>query len=196
MPRKSANGRREVAKRDTLNNRQQMFIDAYFACGMNGTEAALQAGYKGNRDVLAVTASRLLSGVKVRARIAERLEKYHLTANEVLARLAMHARGSLEDFIDADSGVIDMAKAKQGRQLHLVKKYKTKFTTITDKDGRESEIVETELELYDAQSALVHIGKHLGLFNADVNINFNVLTDDQLEAIAKGQKVITIEAGK
>ncbi len=187
-----------VRKLSTLNERQRLFVDAYFVCGMNGTEAALQAGYKGNRDTLAVTASRLLSQDKVHARVVARLEEYHLTANEVLARLAMQARGTLEDFIDADSGAIDMGKAKRGRQLHLVKKYKTKFTTITDKDGRESEIVETELELYDAQAALVHIGKHLGLFAADTNININLtnLPDSALMELAAGRKPIDVEAIK
>jgi len=149
-----------------------------------------------DRDVAASMASDLLSLPKVRACVDQRLDQFHLSANEVLARLAFHARGSMEYFLDPDSLTIDLRKAKQAKQLGLIKKFRSKITTMTDKDGAETEIIETELELYDAQAALVHIGKHLGLFNADVNINFNMLSDEQLEQLANGKKVVTIEAGK
>lgn len=189
-----------VRKRDTLTDKQQLFVDAYFACGMNATEAAAQAGYSGDRDTLSQQGSRLLSTVKIRARINELLEEFHLTRNEALARLAFMARGSMEDFIDENTGAIDTLKAKRAHQLHLVKKYKSKVTTFTTKDGNEGEIVETEVELHDAQSAIVNIGKHLGLWNdAAININvLNQLSDEDLEALAAGKqiKTVSIEAGK
>ena len=189
-----------VRKRDTLTDKQQLFVDAYFACGMNATEAAAQAGYSGDRDTLSQQGSRLLSTVKVRARINELLEEFHLTRNEALARLAFMARGSMEDFIDEHTGAIDTLKAKRAHQLHLVKKYKSKVTTFTTKDGNEGEIVETEVELHDAQSAIVNIGKHLGLWNdAAININvLNQLSDEDLEALAAGKqiKTLSIEAGR
>ena len=193
-----AKKRNAVAVKDKLSDKQQMFIDAYFICGMNGTEAAAQAGYAGDRDVLAVQASRLLSNVKVRARINELLEQFHLGRDEALARLAYMARGSMEDFIDENTGAIDTLKAKRAHQLHLVKKYKSKVTTFTTKDGNEGEIVETEVELHDAQAALVNIGKHLGLFQADTNININLtqLSDEELRALSEGKKIVTIEASK
>lgn len=193
-----AKKRTAVALNDKLTDKQQMFIDAYFICGMNGTEAASQAGYAGDRDVLAVQASRLLSNVKVRARINELLEQFHLGRDEALARLAYMARGSMEDFIDEHTGAIDTLKAKRAHQLHLVKKYKSKVTTFTTKDGNEGEIVETEVELHDAQSAIVNIGKHLGLFQADTNININLtqLSDEELRHIADTGKVIETRALK
>lgn len=179
-----------VAKREPhFTDRQRMFVEAYFACGMNATEAAIQAGYKGTRDIVRRTASQNLSKPHIRALIDARLAEAHLSGNEVLARIAFHARGSMENFIDADSGVIDMAKAREARDLGLIKRYRTK-TIINSKD--DTETLETEIEMYDAQAALRDLGKHLGLFQAETNINFNLtqLSDEELRALANGKKMI------
>ena len=187
-----------VATRDKLTDKQRAFVEAYFASNFNGTEAAMQVYDCKDRNIAHGVASENLRKPAIRARVDERLAEHQLTANEVLARLAAHARGTIEDFIDPDSGAIDMKAAKKARSLHLVKKYKTKFTTFTDKDGGESEIIETEIELYDAQAALVHIGKHLGLFSADTNINFNLtnLSDEELRQLAEGKKVVNAQVVK
>src|SRR5258708_4961859 len=190
MPTKAQN---VVAKREPrMTKRMEAFVEAYFACGMNGTEAASIAGYAGDRRALAASASRTLRNVSVRARIEARLAEYHLTGNEVLARLAAHARGTMEDFIDPQSMTLDLKRAKEARALHLVKKYRTKFITTTDKDGNGIETLETEFELYDAQAALVHIGKHLGLFAPDTVNNFPLtnLSDEQLRALSEGKRLI------
>lgn len=187
-----------VVPNDGLTDKERLFVEQYFICGLNGTEAALAVYDTTDRHVAAVMASDNLAKPDIRARVNERLEQFGLAANEVLARLAMHARGTMEDFIDPDSGAIDMKAAKKARQLHLVKKYRTKYTTFTDKDGGESDTLETEVELYDAQAALVHIGKHLNLFQVDQNININLtqLSDEELRQVAAGKKVISIEASK
>lgn len=185
-----------VERDDVLSDKQWLFVEQYFICGLNATEAAMQVYDCESRDVARSMGSENLAKPLIRARIDERLAQFGLAANEVLARLAMHARGTMEDFIDADSGAIDVKAAKRARQLHLVKKYRTKYTTFTDKDGGESDTLETELELYDAQAALVHIGKHLGLFQADTNININLtqLSDEELRQLADGKKIVSIEA--
>ena len=190
---------------DELNDQQRMFIEQYFINGLNATEAALAVYDTTDRHVAQVMGSENLSKPVIRARINERLDEFHLTANEVLARLAFHARGSMEEFIDVDSGTVDLKKARAGKKLGLIKKFRTKFTTTTKTTGdgkraitEEIEVLETEIELHDAQAALVHIGKHLGLFQADTTINFNMLTDDQLADLAAGKPVrtISVEAGK
>lgn len=177
---------------------QRQFAENYFIHNLNGTEAALATFDTTDRVTAASMAYEYLRLPHIAAYVTERLAEYHLSANEVLARLSFMACGSMEDFIDADSMSIDLKRAKAAKKLGLVKKLRTKFTTFTDKDGNESETTEIELELYDAQSALVHVGKHLGLFSADTTINLNMLSTEQLEQLAAGKAVrtVTIEAQK
>lgn len=186
-----------VSAEPTLTDQQMLFIEQYFICGLNATEAALAVYDTKDRHVAQVMGSENLSKPVIRARVDERLAQFQLTANEVLARLAFQARGSMEEFID-DSGSIDIMKAKRAKQLHLLKKFKVRHVEFSDKQGNETITTETEIELHDSQSALVHLGKHLGLFQADTTINFNILTDDQLADIAAGKPVrtISVEAGK
>lgn len=82
-----------------LTGKQRAFVDQYFLCEFNGTEAAARAGYQGNRDSLAVTASENLRNPKVRAVIDGRLAERTMSADEVLMRLTDHGRGSAEDII-------------------------------------------------------------------------------------------------
>jgi hypothetical protein len=74
-----------------------------------------------------------------------------MSKDEVLIRLAEMARGSMDDFTTFWEGVslpkLDLAKAQKAGKLGLVKKLKY------GKDG------EIEFELYDAQAALVQLGK-------------------------------------
>lgn len=187
-----------IQVQDGLTNLQRLFIDNYFIHNLNGTEAVLATFDTTDRAVAAAMASEYLRIPKIRARVNARLDEFHLSADEVLARLAYHARGSMEDFVDADSGTIDLAKARRAKQLGLIRRFKTKFTTTTKthEDGttEETEVSEVEIELYDAQAALVHLGKHLNLFSSDININILQCTDDELEQLAAGKKLISVEA--
>lgn len=70
-----------------LTGLQRAFVDAWFACRYNGTEAARQAGYQGDDKSLAATASRTLRMVKVRQEIAARFAAHGATSEEALAHL-------------------------------------------------------------------------------------------------------------
>ncbi len=191
-----------VVENAPLPDKWELFVDQYFICNLNGTEAAMITFNCSTRESAASVASEYLRKPEIAARIEERLAEFHLSANEVLARLSMMARGSMEEFIDPDSGVIDLKKAKQAKKLGLIKKYRTKFTTTTrtDNDGNAEDVetTEIEIELYDAQAALVHVGKHLNLFAADTNLNINLslLSDEQLRSLASGKKYNDVEMPK
>jgi hypothetical protein len=116
-----------------------------------------------------------------------------MQADEVLARLTEQARGSLNNFINA-AGEIDLEKARQDDKLHLLKKYKV--TERTFKGVTERNV---EIELYDAQVALAHLGRHLKLFTdrqevtglngkaleTHNTIDLSKLSIEQLEAIVR-----------
>lgn len=115
----------------------------------NATEAARRANYKTPRQA----GAHLLSKAVIRDALAARLAEKTMKADEVLLRLADQARGNIAEFIVVANGDvrIDLAKAEAAGKLHLVKRVKQGQFGL-------------EIELHDAQAALVHLGKHLGIF--------------------------------
>ncbi len=89
-------------------------------------------------------------------------------ADEVLARLAEQARAEQAEFINA--GGVDLAGLVVAGKARLIKGMKeTKYGT--------------DIEFYDAQAALVHIGKNLGLFKdskeiPEIKINVSLKDPD------------------
>lgn len=216
---------------DKLTTKQRVFIQEYLIC-WNATEAARRAGYAQPN----VQGSQNLVKPSIRGEIQRRLAEKAMSADEVLARLADHARGSMGDFlrVDEEDVLIDVqltpltqqeelnllmggsdaikalideradderlvtiktAKVKRAAarldllaakdKLHLIKKYSL------DEKGK------VTIELYDAQSALAHIGKHHGLFVDRVKNDVTLtpddaanLSDEQLEAELKKRGVV------
>lgn len=145
----------------TLSRKQQEFVNQYLV-DLNGTRAAQRAGYSGDKNVLGVTAYNLLRNPKISEAIDRRLQESAMSANEVLARLTEHAAGDMGDFwsIQANGDpVLDLT----GGKLRLIKKMKVKTTTrtISDIDYVTTDI---DFELYDAQSALVQLGRYHKIF--------------------------------
>ena len=130
-------------------------------------------------------ASRLLSNADIRKEIDARLEALTLKKSEILSRLTDHALASIEDYV-TDEGYINLVKMRVAGKLHLIKRIKRV-------DGEKSSYI--EVELHDAQAALVHLGRYYALFT-DKHENelrgelrlkaANELTDDELANIAAG----------
>lgn len=139
---------------EDLRPRHQVFVNAYLKT-WNASEAARQAKY----PFPSQAGASLIANTCVRAVIDQELRKHHLSSAMVLHRLRDMATSDITEFLD-DSGRTDLEAVRQNGKGHLIKKIKSR-TTVR---GKYTE-TENELELYDAQSALVHIGKHLGLFN-------------------------------
>lgn len=141
--------------RGRLTDLQMAFIDEYVQ-SLNATEAARRAGYSEK------TASSIgwenLRKPQIREEINARLEERALQAEEVLSRLADQARGIPADCFDIHGGLIavNFDRLRERGLMHLIKKLSY------DSDGR------PRVELYDAQAALVHIGKALNLFRETV----------------------------
>lgn len=139
-----------------LTNRQRAFIENYLTT-WNATEAARRAGYSAKTAY--AQGSRLLKDAEVKSAIDQRLAELKADADEVLTRLTAHARGSMEDLMDPENN-LSLAAARTNGALRLVKKLKEH--SWTDKDG---ELHHTrEVELHDAQAALVQLGRHHKLF--------------------------------
>lgn len=145
-----------------LTGKQKRFADEYVIC-LNATEAARRAGYDSDARSLAAIGSENLRKPNIRAYIDGLLEAQNLSRQEILGRLADHARSDMGDFIDATTMSIDWKHAKELGITHLIKKAKVTTTTILNKD-EEKEIQTLEFELHDAQAALVHLGRAQALF--------------------------------
>jgi phage terminase small subunit len=139
-----------------LTNKQQVFVEAYLGdARWNATEAARIAGYAepGQQGY------RLLKNVQIAEAVKAAIAERAMSADEVLLRLAEHARGSMADFLDVAGEGLDLTKAEAAGKLHLVKKFTRTETLHGGSVG---------VELYDAQAALALLGKHHGLFTEKV----------------------------
>ena len=154
-----------------LNTKQQVFVSEYLKC-FNGTDAYLKAYPKVKHDSARAAAARLLAEVSVKAEIESRLSALHMGADEALKRLASIARGDVGEFINEFGGV-DLGEAHAKGLTPLIKKVKQRTVTKigkTDKD-EDTEVHDTELELYSALDALRDILKIHGKYKEEVNLN-------------------------
>lgn len=133
-----------------MTPKQKAFVIEYIK-DFNATRAALDSGYSpktaysiGNEN---------LKKPEISAAIEEEYQKRAMSATEVLSRMSDIARGSAEDYLALDHNLatIDLQRMKAAGKLHLVKKFKVTKQSV-------------EIELYDAQAALVQMGKQHGLF--------------------------------
>jgi len=151
-----------------LSNRQRVFVEEYLKCWV-ASEAVRRAGYKSKPNV---KGAQLLANVSIAAELKQRISERAMGKDEVVDRLGEHARGDMGDFMDIGSMAfsLDLNKAKELGLTRLIKKVRQKTVTTVAKDGTEEETSTIEIELYDAQAALVQLGKHLDIFKENVDI--------------------------
>lgn len=144
----------------TLTRKREAWINEYLHC-WNATEAARRVGFAHPNT----QGPRLLLDVSIKAEIQARLSENAMSADEVLHRLAEHARGNMGDFIDIESMSfsLNLQKAKELGLTHLIKKVKDRVVMTSNRDGEETETHTLEIELYDAKSALDTLAKYHGL---------------------------------
>lgn len=163
-------------------SKEQRFLAEYFH-DFNGTQAAIRAGYS-ERSARQI-ASRLLSKANIARAIKEHISERVMSADEVLYRLAVIARGTIEPFITAGNA-IDLKSPDAVASLGLVRS----FQEGTEKVG-------AKLELHDALKALEMLGKANGaLSNLKesllTNLDVSKLTPNQIRAIAAGEDLIHV----
>lgn len=152
-----------------LTKKAQAFIEVYLRT-FNASAAAREAGYS-ERSAGAI-GHELLKKPEIRAAIDARLDELKMSADEVLTRLSEQARASLGDFVQIDaSGKPEIALSPS--KMHLIKSLKIRPTEFG---------TSYEFEMYDAQQALVHLGRNRQIFtdktditSAGGQLNFNIL---------------------
>lgn len=148
-----------------LTHKQQVFVNEYLK-SFNATAAAKAAGYSEK------TAYNIgwenVRKPEIQAAIKARLDEAHMGADEALKLLSDIARGDIGEFVN-DFGGVDIGAARKLGKTRLIKKVKTKTITINGKN-EDKEIIEEEVELYPADSALRDILKIHGKFKDTLDI--------------------------
>lgn len=181
---KPSNGNtKELLKMTKLTAKRKAWIEEYLQC-WNATEAARRVGFTHPNT----QGPRLLLDVGIQEIIKARLDKLKMGADEVLIRLAEHARGDIGDFMDIESMSFDISlkKAKEKGITHLIKKIKQRTVITQKKNGDEEETHYIEIELHDSQAALDKLARAHGLYRDRLEIDNKVSIiglDDMLDKV-------------
>ena len=149
------------AKYAGLTGKQQLFVRAYLGeAGLNATKAAILAGYP--EKTAFVVGWENLRKPKLAVLIQQGLNERGLDQPEVLARMANHARGDLDDFLDENGG-IDLDKARRRGVTGILREYSCEevLEPGDDKTGEPPRrIRKQKIRISDPKEYLVTIGKH------------------------------------
>ncbi len=177
---------KKIAPEDRpLTEKQKAWLEWYCQNGWNATEAAKQAGYKGNRAQLSVIGSENLVKPNIRKKLSDRFAKLGMSADETIARLVKMARSFdvmaytelRETYRFNKRGKkilhgyvlwVDIDKLRKDGVGHLVKKIKQTKSGI-------------EIEWHDTMRALELIGKHHALFTDRVELEATFTIQEALE---------------
>lgn len=150
----------------TLSPKQQRFVEEYLI-DLNGAQAAIRAGY--SPKTAQEQSSRLLSNVKVAEAVAaakqERAERTGITADRVLLELARLGLSDVRKLFTDDGELrrvtdLDDDTAAAVASVEVV----TKPGEI-DEDGNRTVEYVHKVKLWDKNSALDKIAKHLGMLS-------------------------------
>jgi Terminase small subunit len=139
-----------------IRARQRVWLEEYLRT-WNACEAAHRAGYT---DPIQAGMSNL-GNPTLKQMIAQRLADRAMTTEEALDRLAEQARGSYAEFI-TEMGTIDLRAMKAAGKMYLIKQVKPTAHGLA-------------VEFYDAQTALIHMGRYHKLFTDKVEAKEEVV---------------------
>lgn len=151
-----------------MTNKQERFCEEYLI-DLNATQAAVRAGY--SAKTANEQGAQLLANLSVRARIdaalAEQSKRTGVTADRVVRELARVAFANSQDVVNYDDATVKPDAARDDTAAVASVRVKT----IPTKDGPG---VEREVKLHDKLKALELLGRRLGLFTDNVNLNGDV----------------------
>lgn len=155
-----------------MTQKQKRFIEEYLI-DLNATQAAIRAGY--SPDTAQQTGSENLSKPVIRAQIdramAERSKRTGVNAERVIQELAKIAFVNATEVIDPKTATVKEDALPEDTAAIQSVKVKT-----FGEDG-----LEREIKMADKLKALELLGKHLGMFQNNVNVTLG--SSDKLDDI-------------
>lgn len=154
-----------------MTKKQKLFVQEYLI-DLNATQAAIRAGY--SPDTAYSIGNENLRKPEIKNAIdkamAERSRRTGISQDRVLQELAKIGFANITDVVDPDTAKIRFdAKEEDLACIQSIKIKPNEWGT------------EREIKMYDKKAALVDIGKHLGMFKENVNVN--VETSEKLDDI-------------
>lgn len=158
-------------------NKRRVFVEEYFKCDFNATEAARRVGFAHPNKM----GPRLVNVGIIRDEIDKRLAALKMDSSEALRLLTNHARYDLGPYLKLDEKTgearVDIRKLKEAGLTHLIK-----GIVPTSKGDR--------VDFVDKQYALNLIMKAHGAYK-DVHeirgaVTISSVTDEQLEKLFVG----------
>ena len=170
-----------------LYTKQGLFVREYLI-DLNATKAAERAGY--SKRTAYSQGQRLLQHAAVRDEIQalmdKRATKLEITAERVLAELALIGFANMLDYIavgENGAARVDLSKLTREQAAAINEITVEEFTERTGEDGDGKPIFEnvrrTKFKLSDKRAALVDLGRHLKLFTDKVQLDGELRTEVQ-----------------
>ncbi|MCP5004278.1 MAG: terminase small subunit [Planctomycetes bacterium] len=193
-----------AGKNGELTNKQKRFVEEYLI-DLNATQAAIRAGY--SEKTAPQEASRLLTNVKIQSKVAEaqvnRSKRTEITQDRVLQELARIGFSDLRNVITPGGHLLNTQDWDDDTAASIAS-----IEVVTNAKGEKDEdgcsVVEYthKIKVWDKNSALEKIAKHLGMFTERVHLTSEIqnMTDDQIEkriaTLTEQQRIVGIAGGK
>jgi len=146
-----------------LTDKQQRFVDEYLI-DLNATQAAIRTGYSAKSAH--VTGSRLLSDAKIQAAIAEGRSKIagklEITQERILGEMAKIGFSDIRKFF-SETGSLKRVEDLDDDAAGCISAIEVVTKRVPGSDSDEVEHT-AKIKLWDKGSALLNMGKHLGMF--------------------------------
>lgn len=159
-----------------MTKKQKRFVEEYLI-DLNATQAAIRAGYSPAtaKEIGCENLTKPNISAAISQAMAERSRRTGINQDRVLQELARIGFAKITDVVDPDTARIRSDASDD--DLACIQSIKIKPNEFG---------TEREVKLYDKKSALVDLGKHLGLFkdkmelsgDMDLNITIDYGEDD------------------
>ncbi len=146
-----------------LTPKQKRFCQEY-VIDLNGTQAAIRAGYSENsaQEIASENLSKPIVKSYVEKLQQEISKRTEITADMVVNEIAKLAFSNQQDYIEDGNDIKDISKIDRDKAA-AVESIQT--TTSTTKDGTTT--VSVKIKQHSKVQALEQLAKHLGLYEKD-----------------------------
>ena len=144
-----------------MTKKQKRFVEEYLI-DLNATQAAIRAGYSPHtaKDIGCENLAKPNIAAAISQAMAERSRRTGINQDRVLQELARIGFAKITDVVDPETAKIRVDASDD--DLACIQSIKIKPNEFG---------TEREVKLYDKKSALVDLGKHLGLFKDKLELN-------------------------
>ena len=151
-----------------LTKKQQLFVDEYLI-DLNATQAAIRAGYSVDsaKEIGCENLTKPNIQQAIAKAMAERSKRTGINQDRVVLELAKIAFVKMTDIVDPDTGEI-LPNASDD-DLACIESVKFKQS-----DNQYGGSIEREVKLSPKMKALELLGKHLGMWNDKLNVEFTL----------------------